>query len=201
MEIMYKILNSILTPLRLFLPHDMASKLKLITIKDERISIVLSYVKGKVLDIGCGLNELVNKYNNDSIGVDIYDFGSNATIIKDSSNLPFENNSFDTVTFVASLNHIPYRKKTIREASRVLVKDGLIIITNLQPLIGKIRHLMFWIDKTEDLRYANHKQEGERDGLENKEIIEMLKKNNFKLILHRRFLLKLNNILVFQKDF
>lgn len=54
---------------------------------------------------------------------------------KDTSVLPFNNGSFNTVSFVASLNHIPEREKIIKEVNRILTERGRVIITVLNPLI------------------------------------------------------------------
>ena len=87
------------------------------TLEDERITAVLPFINGKLLDIGAGTNSLIKKYG-DGIGVDIFDWGGGALVVKDTSNLSFEDQSFDTVTFIACMNHIPYRKKVITEAKR-----------------------------------------------------------------------------------
>ena len=41
-------------------------------------------------------------------------------VVDDTSDLPYENGSFDSSTIVAALNHIPNRRQVLRE-----VRDGL----------------------------------------------------------------------------
>jgi len=202
MKNFYKeILNILLTPFRLIISHDFANKIGLDSVRDERNNIALTYVRGRLLDIGCGSNLLVKRYGNNSIGVDVYDFGAGATIINNPSNLPFNDKSFDTVTFIASFNHIPDdREKVLDEVSRVLKADGIVIITMLNPFIGKIRHMMRWIDTVEEKRLTTKGQYGEKEGLSYKYIYDVFSKYGYKLKIRKRFLLLLNNLYVFQRD-
>jgi len=123
------VLDFIFAPLRftgISESSELLQKLKLTTLEEERINAVLPYVQGRLLDIGCGRNMLVNKYKEkggDGIGIDVYDYDCKAIIVEDSSNLPFPDNSFDTIVFIACLNHIPYRLDALKEAHR-LVSDG-----------------------------------------------------------------------------
>jgi len=193
--VIYGMINKMSLPLRLFLPHGFTSRIGLKSIRDERNEIVLKFAKGRLLDIGCGPNILVKKYGNDSVGIDVFDFNGGAIIIEDSSELPFKENTFDTVAFVASFNHIPNREEVITEVDRILKKNGRVIITNLEPIIGKVRHRMFWIDKIEEGR---EKKEGEEEGLKSEYIMNLLIKCGFKLIKKMKFQF-LNNIYVFER--
>jgi len=72
-----------------------------------RFSTVLPFIEGDLLDIGCGMNELVRDYYKKGIGVDVDSRGGDdVLIVKDSSKLEFEDKSFDTATILAALNHI-----------------------------------------------------------------------------------------------
>ena len=70
------------------------------------------YMSGLLLDVGCGIGEILEYYKN-SIGVDINsecvkfckNKGLNANIMKEDI-LPFENEKFDTLTFENVLEHI-----------------------------------------------------------------------------------------------
>ena len=44
-------------------------------------------------------------------GLDVVDWGSDCVIVPDCRKLPFPNASFDTVCFIACLNHIPERRE------------------------------------------------------------------------------------------
>ena len=191
----YGMINKMSLPLRLFLPHGFTSRIGLKSIRDERNEIVLKFAKGRLLDIGCGPNILVKKYGNDSVGIDVFDFNGGALIIEDASELPFKENTFDTVAFVASFNHIPNREEVITEVDRILKSYGRVIITNLEPIIGKVRHRMFWIDKIEEGR---EKKEGEEEGLKSEYIMNLLIECGFELMKKMKFQF-LNNIYVFER--
>ncbi len=98
--------------------------------------------EGKVLDLGCGngrFSEFLKEA--DYTGVD-----NSPELIKeakekyphlkfleaDAFNLPFSENSFDFVFSIAVLHHIPSKElriKFLKEAKRVLKKEGKLIIT------------------------------------------------------------------------
>lgn len=59
MNFFKKILMSISTPIRLFLPHDFLEKIGISSIREERNNLVMKFVQGRLLDIGCGKNILV----------------------------------------------------------------------------------------------------------------------------------------------
>ena len=126
------------------------------------------YVKNgdKVLDIGCGngrfLYALYNK-DVDYCGIDAseemielakFKFPKAGFLRADALDLPFENNSFDKIISMAVLHHIPcgdLRSDFMREARRVLKKDGLLVLTvwNLwnhkKPLILLLKYFVLKI--------------------------------------------------------
>ena len=119
---------------------------KMDLLEDQRINVVMPYIKGKLLDIGCGYNNLVKKYGN-GIGVDVYPWRGVDMVAKKTSSSPFENSSFDTITFLACLNHIPYRRDALKEARRLLKPDGTLLITMISPFFGKMAHIIFKQDE------------------------------------------------------
>src|ERR1700690_2694335 len=88
-----------------------------------RIRTVFPYIKGYLLDLGCGTNELVRKYGNGT-GIDVFQFGGADLIVPDTSKTPFADKTFDTVTVLAALNHIPNRDQVLVEMKRILRDDG-----------------------------------------------------------------------------
>jgi len=163
------------------------------TLDDERIETVLPHIKGRLLDIGAGNNRLVREYGN-GVGIDVYDWGGGTTIVEDTSSLPFEEDSFDTIAFLACLNHIPYREKVIREAKRLLKSEGRIIITMINPILGEIGHMLWWY--SED-KHRGGMKKGEVGGLWTRDIRRMLVGEGFDLALHQRFVYGLNHLYVF----
>ena len=177
-------------PLRLVILSDTASRRWGFTsLEDERLLGVMPRIRGRLLDIGAGNNHLVRAYGN-GVGVDVYDQEGDALIVADSANLPFEDASFDTITFMASLNHIPYREQVLDEARRLLQEDGKVIVTMIGPLLGSIGHKLWW--------YSEEKERGmmpgEVYGLSPRSVQEMAEASGFRVIRHSRFVYGLNNL-------
>ena len=115
-------------------------------------------------------------------------------VVDDSSALPFKDNSFDTVTFVASLNHIPQREDVLKEARRLIKPDGCLAITMLGPILGSIGHRLWWYDEN---KHRGGMKRGEVGGLAKRDIVRMCEASGFLLQRHKRFGYGMNNLYVF----
>lgn len=117
-------------------------------------------MKKPILDLGCGFGEFGGVvFNNIEIGIDInindlikVTRGKTYKNLKwaDANDLPFKDNYFNTIVSVSVLEHIPKLEKVIKEAHRVLKKDGKFIFSTptvlmfdnlLIPKILKLLHL------------------------------------------------------------
>jgi ubiquinone/menaquinone biosynthesis C-methylase UbiE len=158
-----------------------------------RIKKVLPHIKGNLLDLGCGMNNLKSHYGS-GIGVDIYDWGKVDVIVDDTSKLPFSNEKFDTITLLAALNHIPNREEVLKECHRILKSEGQIIITMIPPFISKIWHFIRqpW-DKDQNERGM---KEGEVYGFTKKEIFNLFTKAGFIPIKDFLFMLNINRVYI-----
>lgn len=188
-------INTLFLPFRLFCSHRIVNMIGLRSLRDERYDRVAEQCRGSLLDIGCGDNGLVKRYRC-GVGVDVHDSGCDL-VVENTSSLPFDNGEFDTVSFVASLNHIPYRQEVIAEASRVLSDKGRVVLTMLSPFIGKVRHWLAWWDADQSDRGM---KAGEETGLSNKYIIYLFKNAGFRLVERKRFICCLNSLYVFEKE-
>lgn len=165
------------------------------TLEAERIGAALPHVRGRLLDIGAGANNLVKQYGSGT-GVDVHDWGGGALVVEDTSQLPFDDNSFDTVTMLATLNHIPNRADVLREARRVLNNEsGRLIITMIPPILGNVGHRVWWYD--EHHRRGGMKQ-GEIGGMTKQEVTALCESAGFRLSGHNKFLYGLNNLYIFE---
>lgn len=165
-------------------------------IKTIRTNQCLKYCQGRILDIGCGHNDLVKKYGN-GIGVDVFPWDG-VDIICDTTNLPFQKDEFDRVFFIASLNHIPKRDKVLEEAFRVLKPKGMVIITMIGFGVGFFWHKLsglFW-DKDQIERGM---KEGEVCGMSKNDVEYLLIKTGFKGISYKKFEIGLNTIYLAEK--
>ncbi len=164
---------------------------------DKRIKTVLPYVKGYLLDIGCGTNELVKKYSGKGIGVDVYQWGNVDVVVEDTANLSFKNQSFDTITIIAALNHIPNREQVLIEAKRLLKNDGKLIVTMIPPKISRVWH---GIRKPWDADQSERGMKiGEVYGMTEKDLEKILFKTGFTVISKKKFMLGVNNLTIAKK--
>jgi len=187
--------NLILFPFRVICDHEKVTSLGLMSLRDERFGICFKYCKGKVLDVGCGEgNRFIKKYKN-GIGIDRYAW-EGIDMVCDAEEMPFAQETFNTVLFIGSINHVLDRRKAIKEAYRVLKKEGRILITMINPIIGFARHKLAWWDKDQCVRGMRR---GESWGLWSSEIIKMLHEANFISIRRVPFLYGLNNLLIAEK--
>ncbi len=145
-----KLLDFLTFPLRaLTLFHK--SSFGLTSLADERFDFVASESQGYTLDIGCGReNRFISHFlRNRGRGIDLfpYDGLTPDNLVPDLTKLPFPDSSFDTVTFIANINHCPEpdRDKELAEAFRILRPRGRIIITMGHPLAEIAVHKVVWL--------------------------------------------------------
>jgi SAM-dependent methyltransferase len=164
------------------------------TLEEERINAVIPHLKGSLLDIGAGQNSLVKNYGQ-GIGVDVFDWGGGAWIVQDSAHLPFSDAAFDSIAFIACLNHIPNRQEVLKEARRLIRPSGRLILTMIGPMLGKVGHAIWWY--SEDKKRGGMAK-GEVGGLSGRQVTGLCEEAGFKLEMHSRFLYKLNHLYIFQ---
>ncbi len=93
-----------------------------------------SYLKGKTLDVGCGIGDFLH-YRNNTVGVDVnpetvkycQSQGLDARLME-LDRLPFESNSFDSIILDNVLEHIEDPNLLLHEIKRVLVSGGSVLL-------------------------------------------------------------------------
>ena len=164
---------------------------------DKRIKAVLPHVKGYLLDIGCGTNELVKNYNGKGVGVDVYQWGDVDIVVDDTASLPFDEQTFDTITIIAALNHIPNREQVLKEAKRVLKNEGSLIVTMIPPKISRVWHC---VRKPWDVDQSERgMKEGEIYGMTEDELDKLLSKGGFEIKFKKKFMLGINSLTIVKK--
>ena len=160
----------------------------------RRVKAVLPHVRGRLLDLGCGSNKLVRHYSN-GVGVDVHPWPGADVVVSDTATLQWDAASFDTVTIIAALNHIPNRMAVLKECHRVLRPGGRVVITMLTP---RTSHLWHWLRGSWDADQRERgMQPGEVYGFTSKELIAMFDHAGFQLLAQERFMLGLNCLYVF----
>ena len=164
---------------------------------DWRLRVVRPHVAGRLLDIGCGANELVRGHAPGGVGVDVHQWGDVDVVVDDSAHLPFAGGEFDTVTIIAALNHIPNRADVLGEARRVLRPGGRLITTMIPPGISTLWHRL---RRSSDADQTERGMKpGEVYGLTSRDVRRLITEAGFEIVLERRFMLGINRLTVARK--
>ena len=119
-------------------------------------------------------------------------------VIKDASKLPFKKSEFNTITYLACLNHIPNRDKAVKEAHRILDSGGRVLVTMITPRWGKFIHwIRFRNDPDHKDRHIDH--DHELLGMSSNQVKTLLKDAGFKSVKRKRFVFGLNNLYIAEK--
>lgn len=164
----------------------------------ERFDYVAREVTGRCLDIGCGYyNRFVTEFlGGNGVGVDVHQYEglTPENIVEDPTSLPFEDSSFDSVTFIANINHIPepLRDAELSEAFRVLRAGGNVVVTMGNPVAEVLVHKLVGLyDRLLHTRYDMDTERGmeadESYYLTDREITSRLKRAGFSAIRKKYF--------------
>lgn len=185
-------------PLRMVaLPDHVNESLGLTSLRAERFAAVVPELRGRCLDVGAGDNVLLRLYERHagptgSIGIDVVDWGGGCLVVPSTANLPFADGSFDTVSFVACLNHIPEREAALAEAFRVLRPGGRIVLTMIGRMLGELGHRLWWYSEDKHREEA----EGETGGLDPAEIEALLRNAGFTHLRNTGFVYGMNRLYI-----
>jgi SAM-dependent methyltransferase len=198
----------ITAPLRMIvLPDQVCERMHITSLRAERFAKVLPELRGRVLDVGAGDNVLVRMYRQaaaqgsvqhaaHSVGVDVVDWGSDCILIERSDRLPFPDASFDTICYIACLNHIPERAAALFEARRLLRPGGRVLVTMIGRLIGRVGHALWWYSEDKHREVAEH----EEMGLNEREVLKLFAQAGYRCTRVDRFVYGLNKLYVFESQ-
>jgi SAM-dependent methyltransferase len=163
----------------------------------RRVRAVLPHVRGRLLDIGCGYNNLVRQYfDGVGVGVDVHPWPGVDRLVDDAASLEWDAHSFDTITIVAALNHMPNRKAVLQEAWRLLKPDGRVVVTMLTPRISRVWH---WARAPWDTDQCERQMKtGEVYGFTSAQVIGLFQSCGFALESRQRFMLGFNHMYIFR---
>jgi 2-polyprenyl-3-methyl-5-hydroxy-6-metoxy-1,4-benzoquinol methylase len=172
------------------------------------------YLRGTVLDIGCGPADITQYLPNQSIkyvGVDVnkkeiealkqskpaFDF---FWVDVDKENLPLEASKyrFNTVLLLAVIEHLKYPDKLLEEVKNLMTDDGRLIISTSTPT-GEIVHNMLAIFGLTSAEAVREHKTAAHSSYSFKQLCNLILKCGFEIETYKHFELGLNQIIVFKK--
>lgn len=176
----------------------------------RRNTIVKPYLKGSVLDIGCGAALLTNFIPHGSyVGIDAnesivqrleetkpaYEFHCiNVDTTDGAFKLTGLNISFDTVTLLAVVEHLHHPQIAFEACSLLLRDNGTLVITTPTPLgdrVGRVTNRI--LNRESKAMFPHVRLYTQQD------LAELLAPLKFKLIHYRKFLFGANQLFIYSK--
>lgn len=169
-------------------------------LRRKRIQAVIPYLKGRILDFGCGTGALAKLVDSDKyLGVEIDDISLQKA--KDSlrnhqfvSSLPNSCEKFDTVVSLAVIEHVSDPVSFLCTLAEHL-KDGYLIVTTPHPAVDRLHGFGAAIGL-----FSKHANEEHGDLLDRSRLEMVGAQAGLKLNFYSRFLFGANQIAVYSKD-
>jgi ubiquinone/menaquinone biosynthesis C-methylase UbiE len=155
----------------------------------------------RVCDLGCGLEMAFLDFAEDKIavGVGVDDQVENGMkgrwkrIHADlRGRLPLNDREFDHVVMLAVFEHLVQPEAVLREAQRILVDGGSLIMTWPAAMVDPILNVLHSMRLISDEMESDEHQKR----MPVREVQKLLEKVGFREFEHRRFELGLNNLMV-----
>jgi len=172
-------------------------------LRSQRLKVVRPYIKGMVLDVGCGTGALASIVPSDCyIGVDLDE--QSLAIARQryprysfQSAMPAAEPVFDTVVSLAVIEHVLDPERFLRELAMRLScgSDHFLVFTTPHPAVDWIHTAGAKVGL-----FSRHANEEHEDLLDRTRIEALANQCNLKLIIYRRFLFGANQLAVFQKN-
>ncbi len=107
--------------------------------------------------------------------------------------LPFEDNSFDAIILLATIEHIHEKSVIARESARLLRVGGQVIITVPSPLVDKILDILLFLRIVDGMSLEEH------HGFLPDELPGIFIPEGFRLRKKQKFQFGLNNLYIFER--
>jgi len=162
----------------------------------RRYNEIEPFIQGDCLEVGVGTGSIISNSNNkktytlSDISFNMCDISKQKykcnTVCCDAEELPFSDNSFDTIISSEMIYILNRPENFINEAYRVLKKNGVLIITAANQdmvIIDKIRSMLRLIGFKG--MYFN---DGVRRYITSREITKLLSKHKFKIKTQKKII-------------
>lgn len=172
-------------------------------LRTRRIAAARPFLKGRILDVGCGTGKLASLVRADSyVGFDIDEFSLNAARTAHPghhfvSALPPAGQVFDSVVALAFIEHVADPATVLKELAARLgdTPESQIICTTPHPSMETIHAAGARLGLFS--REANEEHE---TLLDRKRLEEITRTAGLRLVVYRRFLLGVNQLALFRRD-
>jgi len=168
-------------------------------LRRKRIKAVIPYLKGRVLDFGCGAGVLAAQVDSEKyLGVEIDEISlqkakSRFPAHQFSRSFPMSGEKFDTVVSLAVIEHVGDPVSFLRELAEFL-NDGQLVITTPHPSVDWVHDLGSKIGL-----FSKHANEEHGDLLDQAHLKMMGFQAGLKLDIYSRFLFGANQVAVYSK--
>jgi SAM-dependent methyltransferase len=204
--LMKRLVNEIAFPFRCLFKHQGFGSY-IMSMDEDRMVRVARYCKGRVLDVGCGPhNKFIKNVYHNGLGIDFFPYDGVEVLHDDPTNLPYEDESFDTITLNAVGGHIPQnlRKKEFKEFSRIIKAGGRLVMTEGEPITQYLHHrwvhfLDTYCGTNVDVDTERGMHEEEQYAMPHEEILMLFKESGLTHIKTEKFQWRLNNVFVAEK--
>jgi 2-polyprenyl-3-methyl-5-hydroxy-6-metoxy-1,4-benzoquinol methylase len=172
-------------------------------LRSRRIKAVQKYLKGQILDYGCGIGLICDLVPQPSyIGVDIDQkvltsarhAYPEARFYTPTGFAKLSDLKFDTIIGLAIIEHVADPLKFLKSMSKRLKTGGRIVLTTPHPSLEWLLHVG---DKIGLFSRASHEEHNVL--LDRKLATALAKEANLQLLLYRRFLLGANQLIIYQQ--
>ena len=172
----------------------------------KRTEIIIPFVKGDILDIGCGSADIANiegieKY----YGIEL-DMGHVETLKNkypehsffqmnlDVDEFPDKRCKFDTIAMIAVIEHLKNPDKILSQIPSLLKEEGWLVITTPSPLGDRIHKIGAMLGLTAIEAVEDHES---IYGLS--QIKELLNRNGLEVCAYIKFIVGFNQLVVCKK--
>jgi 2-polyprenyl-3-methyl-5-hydroxy-6-metoxy-1,4-benzoquinol methylase len=172
-------------------------------LRDKRIKSALPYLKGKVLDFGCGIGKLSEYIEDENyIGIDIDEesikiakkFYPNKQFYLDNE---FEEIKdalrFDSIVSLAVIEHVKNPHDFLLELKSLLNQKGSIVLTTPHPYSDWIHDIGSSIGF-----FSKHANEEHEELIDKNKMAKLSKESGMDLKVFKRFLFGVNQLFVLQ---
>ena len=170
-------------------------------LRKKRFQAAKKYLKGRVLDVGCGSGGLSRFVNADSYHGVEKDEESLAIAKKQHPNIIFSRNIgeidgfFDTVVSLAVIEHVPSPSQFLLELSQMLKdENGRIVVTTPHPSVDWVHGLGASIGL-----FSKHANDEHEDLLNQETLRQAGDQAGLQMVVYERFLLGANQLAVFSR--